>query len=35
MVIVTVLDREKHSQQHIDNIKENRIKYAKKHGECP
>jgi mannan polymerase II complex MNN11 subunit len=32
VVIVTVLDPESYSNDYINNIKENRIEYAKKHG---
>ena len=32
VVIVTVVDEENYSQQYIKNIKENRIEYARKHG---
>jgi mannan polymerase II complex MNN11 subunit len=32
VVIVTVLDPENYSKDYINNIKENRIEYAKKHG---
>jgi uncharacterized protein YfaP (DUF2135 family) len=33
VVIVTVLDSETFSKPYIDGIKENRIEYAKRHGE--
>jgi len=32
VVIVTVLDPSHYSKEYIDNVKENRIEYAKKHG---
>jgi mannan polymerase II complex MNN11 subunit len=32
VVIVTVLDPENFSKDYINNIKENRMEYAKKHG---
>jgi len=32
VVIVTVLDQDNYSKAYIDNIKENRIEYARKHG---
>ena len=32
VVIVTVLDPDNYSKDYINNIKENRIEYAKKHG---
>lgn len=32
VVIVTVLDSESYSQSYIQDIEENRIEYAKKHG---
>ena len=32
VVIVTVLETEGYSKDYINNIKENRIEYAKKHG---
>lgn len=32
VVIVTVLDPDNYSNDYINNIKENRIEYAKKHG---
>jgi mannan polymerase II complex MNN11 subunit len=32
VVIVTVVDPESYSKDYIDNIKENRIEYARKHG---
>lgn len=34
VVIVTVLDPENYSKDYINNIKENRIEYAKKHGKA-
>jgi mannan polymerase II complex MNN11 subunit len=33
VVIVTVLDSENYSKQYLDDIQENRIEYARKHGE--
>lgn len=33
VVIVTVLDSDNYSKAYIDNIKENRDEYAKRHGE--
>lgn len=35
VVLVTVLDPENYSAGYIDNIKQNRIEYAKKHGKRP
>jgi hypothetical protein len=35
VVIVTVLDHAKYEKEYIDNIKENRIQYAAKHGKSP
>jgi mannan polymerase II complex MNN11 subunit len=32
VVIVTVVDRESYSKEYIRDIKENRIEYARKHG---
>ena len=32
MVVVTVLDPDNYSKEYIDNVKENRIEYARKHG---
>jgi len=33
VVIVTVLDEDNYSKEYIDNVRENRMEYAKKHGE--
>jgi Zn-finger domain-containing protein len=30
---VTVLDEDNYSKEYIDNVRENRMEYAKKHGE--
>ena len=35
VVIVTVVDQSHSSKEYIENIKENRIEYAKKHGRSP
>ena len=32
VVVVTVLDPDNYSKEYIDNVKENRIEYARKHG---
>ncbi len=32
VVIVTVLDPDSYSKEYIDNVKDNRIEYARKHG---
>jgi mannan polymerase II complex MNN11 subunit len=32
VVIVTVVDPKKYSNEYIQNIKDNRIEYARKHG---
>jgi mannan polymerase II complex MNN11 subunit len=34
VVIVTVLDPDNYSKDYIENIKENRIEYARKHGKA-
>lgn len=34
VVIVTVVDPYSYSEEYINNIKENRNEYARKHGEC-
>ncbi len=34
VVIVTVIDPKSYSQEYINNIKENRNEYARKHGQC-
>lgn len=33
VVIVTVLDEDNYSKEYIDSIRENRMEYARKHGE--
>lgn len=32
VVIVTVLDPDNYSKEYIDNVKDNRMEYARKHG---
>lgn len=34
VVIVTVVDEDNYNKEYIENIKENRIEYAKKHGKA-
>jgi mannan polymerase II complex MNN11 subunit len=34
VVIVTVVEPGRFGKEYVDNIKENRIEYAKKHGMC-
>ena len=34
VVIVTVLDPENYNKEYINNIKDNRLEYARKHGKA-